>query len=99
MYKDLFPNKKRWIKDTVSDDGYPFPDNRHKGKKNNNNNNNNNNNDNDNDNNNNNDNDNNNIIKKTTKFCFDRTHSHLQLIDIQELEVEVSCFASFCSHN
>ena len=25
------------------------------------------------------------IIKRTTKFCFDRTHSHLQLIDIQRV--------------
>ena len=24
-------------------------------------------------------------IKRTTKFCFDRTHSHLQLIDLQRV--------------
>ena len=58
MYKDLSPDKKRWINDTVSDDRYPFPDNKHKGKKNNNKNNNNDN-DNDNDNNNNDDDDDN----------------------------------------
>ena len=25
------------------------------------------------------------IIKKTTKLCFDRTHSHLKLIDVQRV--------------
>ena len=71
MYKDLFPDKKRWINDTVSDDGYPFPDNRHKGKKNNNNNNNNNNDNNNNNNDNDNDNNNNsNNNKENHKVLF-----------------------------